>query len=113
MMTSTARNRLDRAIRAVDQAVLFDLQLCISAYFEQVAATNRETLKQVTQRLSAGGSASGTEAMIAQRAEARRGNGPAQIGSQRTPSSEAEAPSAASNGTIAPGPADAPTKLDA
>jgi methyl-accepting chemotaxis protein len=53
MMTSNARNKLDRAIRAVDQAVLFDLQLCISAYCEHMAATAREAMTQVMQRLAA------------------------------------------------------------
>lgn len=41
MMSWAARSRLERAIRAVDQAVLFDLQLCISAYTTEVKAAAR------------------------------------------------------------------------
>jgi len=47
-MTWSARSRLERAIRAVDQAVLFDLQLCMSAYAEQVAAAMRENAQKLT-----------------------------------------------------------------
>lgn len=36
MMSWASRSRLERAIRAVDQAVLFDLQLCVSAYTAEV-----------------------------------------------------------------------------
>lgn len=38
LMSFGARSRLDRAIRAVDQVVLFDLQLCVSAYVAEVRA---------------------------------------------------------------------------
>ncbi len=41
MMSWASRSRLERAIRAVDQAVLFDLQLCLSAYTAEVKATVR------------------------------------------------------------------------
>lgn len=41
MMSWAARSRLERAIRAIDQAVLFDLQLCISAYTAEVRQTVR------------------------------------------------------------------------
>ena len=41
MMSWAARSRLERAIRAVDQAVLFDLQLCVSAYAAEVKETAR------------------------------------------------------------------------
>jgi len=34
-----ARSRLDRAIRAVDQVALLDLQLCMSAYVDEVRAS--------------------------------------------------------------------------
>jgi methyl-accepting chemotaxis protein len=44
MMSWAARSRLERAIRAVDQAVLFDLQLCLSAYTAEVKATVRAQL---------------------------------------------------------------------
>jgi hypothetical protein len=41
MLSWAARSRLDRAIRAVDQAVLFDLQLCVAAYTEELANLHR------------------------------------------------------------------------
>jgi methyl-accepting chemotaxis protein len=41
MMSWAARSRLERAIRAVDQAVLFDLQMCMSAYTAEVRQTMR------------------------------------------------------------------------
>jgi methyl-accepting chemotaxis protein len=47
MMTWAARSRLDRALRAVDHAVLFDLQLCVSAYTEQMERMQRDKLEQV------------------------------------------------------------------
>jgi methyl-accepting chemotaxis protein len=46
MMSWAARSRLERAIRAVDQAVLFDLQLCISAYTTEVRKTARVRLAE-------------------------------------------------------------------
>jgi Protoglobin len=50
MMTWAARSRLDRALRAVDHAVLFDLQLCVSAYTGQMERMQRDKLEQVTRQ---------------------------------------------------------------
>jgi hypothetical protein len=51
MMTWSARSRLERAIRAVDQAVLFDLQLRVAAYTEELARLSREKMLQVVRQL--------------------------------------------------------------
>lgn len=51
MMTWSARSRLERAIRAVDQAVLFDLQLRVAAYTEQVAKMEHEKMVRVVRQL--------------------------------------------------------------
>lgn len=113
MMTSSARTRLDRVIRAVDQAVLFDLQLCISAYFEQVASTARETLKQVAQRLGATPSVLAADPNVAQRAELRRAAANMSPASQRSPAPEATPPAPSAKDAGTPAPVAAPTKLDA
>jgi hypothetical protein len=51
MMTWSARSRLERAIRAVDQAVVFDLQLRVAAYAEQIAAMADEKMLRVARQL--------------------------------------------------------------
>ena len=112
MMTNNARARLDRAIRAVDQAVLFDLQLCVSAYFEQTAAMARETLKQVTQRLAGqSGAAIGDALASPSPADARRGTGNIFVAAQRRAGDEPAAPPAAAAPNGAP-PPPTPTPRD-
>ncbi len=114
MLTSGARKRLDEAIRAVSQAVLFDLQLCISAYFEQTTATARETLKQVAQRL-AGPQGPAPAAIIPPppSAEARRGSSELFVAAQRRTFRDGPAPTGAANGGNGSQPAGWPTKQDA
>jgi len=51
MMSWAARSRMERVIRAVDQAVLFDLQMSILAYTEQRELMALEKLQQLAQRL--------------------------------------------------------------
>jgi hypothetical protein len=50
MMSWAARSRMERVIRAVDQAVLFDLQMSIGAYTEQREQMAMEKLQQLAQR---------------------------------------------------------------
>jgi methyl-accepting chemotaxis protein len=50
MMSWAARSRMERVIRAVDQAVLFDLQMSIVAYTEQREEMALDKLKQLAQR---------------------------------------------------------------
>jgi hypothetical protein len=41
--TSATRNRLEWAIRAVDRSVLFDLQLSLSAYVDELRAVGADS----------------------------------------------------------------------
>lgn len=102
MMTWAARSRLDRALRAVDHAVLFDLQLCVSAYCEQLDRMHREKLEQATKQV---GPVAATliETLIPASAEARRTANELFLASQRrTLQAAAEAGDAAPTSLPAP-----------
>ena len=71
MMTWAARSRLDRALRAVDHAVLFDLQLCVSAYTEQMERMQRDRLEQMSRQANPV-AASLIDSLIPQSPEARQ-----------------------------------------
>jgi methyl-accepting chemotaxis protein len=83
MMSWAARSRLERVIRAVDQAVMFDLQLCIAAYTDHTAATMREAVKQVAMRVQGAAGALAPEAMAPQSPESRQAASDLFVGAQR------------------------------
>jgi hypothetical protein len=83
MMSWAARSRLERVIRAVDQAVMFDLQLCIAAYTEHTAATMREAVEQMSVRLKGASGSPAPEAMVPPDAESRRTTSDLFVGAQR------------------------------
>jgi methyl-accepting chemotaxis protein len=70
MMSWAARSRLERAIRAIDQAVLFDLQLCLSAYTTEVKASVRAQMAAETPQPTSSGLL--VEAIMPADADARR-----------------------------------------
>ena len=45
--TNTSRRRLEHAIRAIDRAVMFDLQLVVSSFLEESAATHHRRLEEL------------------------------------------------------------------
>jgi hypothetical protein len=53
IMSLRSRIRMAHAIRAVDQAVLFDLQLGVSAYFAEIEAGYRRRFEDLAQRCEA------------------------------------------------------------
>jgi hypothetical protein len=83
MMSWAARSRLERVIRAVDQAVMFDLQLCIAAYTDHTAATMREAVEQMAVRLHGASGALAPEAMTPQGPESRRAASDIFVAAQR------------------------------
>ncbi len=83
MMSWAARSRLERVIRAVDQAVMFDLQLCIAAYTDHTAATMREAVKQVAVRMQGAAGGLAPEAMAPQNPESRRAASDLFVNAQR------------------------------
>ncbi len=94
MMSWAARGRLERVIRAVDQAVMFDLQLCVAAYTEQTAAATRETLQQVARRLQGAAGSVMAGAMEPASPETRRAASDLFVASQRRTVNETPAPPA-------------------
>ena len=82
MMTWAARSRLDRALRAVDHAVLFDLQLCVSAYTEQMERTQRDRLEQMSRQANPA-AASLIDSLIPQSPQARQSANELFLASQR------------------------------
>jgi Protoglobin len=95
MMSWAARSRLERVIRAVDQAVMFDLQLCIAAYTEQTAAVTREAMKQVAMRLQGATPSVMADVMAPPSPESRRSAADLFVNSQRRTFAEATAPAGA------------------
>jgi len=83
MMSWAARSRLERVIRAIDQAVMFDLQLCIAAYTEHTAATMRAAIKQMAMRVHGASGALAPEAMAPQGPESRQAASDLFVGAQR------------------------------
>ena len=92
MMTWGSRSRLERVIRAVDQAVMFDLQLCVAAYAEQAEATAREAIGQMARAGHGAAAATLADAMLPAGAESRRAASEMFVASQRRTFLEAEPP---------------------
>lgn len=82
MMTWAARSRLERTIRAVDQAVLFDLQVCVAAYAEQAELMARERMQGAAQSFEPAAAAL-IETMLPSSPETRRAASDLFVASQR------------------------------